>query len=144
MFKWENWKIHNLFSSNRKNLKKQFFNAYKISNHNINKLILLLWKGVYPYAVFSRLFNIWIIGKNSMKHRYLKQKILTVILTWKILLMHITRNRNSRRTLWVVCSTWYIIVSWCIWELSKYVSWNIQTRPYLFSYCTRISMAISL
>ena len=29
--------------------KKRFFNAYKFSNHDSNKLILLLQKGVYPY-----------------------------------------------------------------------------------------------
>ena len=27
-----------------------------------------------------------------------------------------------RRMSWFVCSKWYIIVSRCIWELSKYVS----------------------
>ena len=31
------------------NLKKRYFNAYKFSNHDINKFILLLRKGVYPY-----------------------------------------------------------------------------------------------
>ena len=30
-------------------LKKRFFNTYKLSNHNINKLILLLRKSVYSY-----------------------------------------------------------------------------------------------
>ena len=30
-------------------LKKQFFNTYKFSNHDNNKFILLLRKGVYPY-----------------------------------------------------------------------------------------------
>ena len=30
-------------------LKEQFFNTYKFSNHDNNKFILLLWKGVYPY-----------------------------------------------------------------------------------------------
>ena len=31
------------------NLKKQFFNTFEFSNHDINKFILLLQKGVYPY-----------------------------------------------------------------------------------------------
>ena len=31
------------------NLKKRFFNTYKLSNHNINKFILLFQKIVYPY-----------------------------------------------------------------------------------------------
>ena len=30
-------------------LKERFFNTYKFSNHNNNKIILLLPKGVYPY-----------------------------------------------------------------------------------------------
>ena len=30
-------------------LKEQIFNIYKFSNHNNNKFILLLRKGVYPY-----------------------------------------------------------------------------------------------
>ena len=30
-------------------LKERFFNTYKFSNHDNNKFILLLWKGVYPY-----------------------------------------------------------------------------------------------
>ena len=31
------------------NLRKRFPNTYKFSNHDINKLILLLIKGIYPY-----------------------------------------------------------------------------------------------
>ena len=31
------------------NLEKQFFNTYQFSNHDINKFILLLRKGIYPY-----------------------------------------------------------------------------------------------
>ena len=31
------------------NLKKRFFNTYKLSNHNINKFILLFQKNVYSY-----------------------------------------------------------------------------------------------
>ena len=30
-------------------LKERFFNTYKFFNHNSNKFILLLQKGVYPY-----------------------------------------------------------------------------------------------
>ena len=31
---------------------------------------------------------------------------------------------------WFICSKWYILVSWCIWEL--YESWNIWTQPSSF------------
>ena len=54
------------------------YSELKFSNCNNNKFILLLQKGVY----------ILMIGKNSMKHHYLK-KIFTVTLIWKILLMKI-------------------------------------------------------
>ena len=32
-----------------KKLKERFFNTYKFSNHDNNKFILLLQKGIYPY-----------------------------------------------------------------------------------------------
>ena len=31
------------------NLKKQFFNRYKFSSHEINRFIVLLQKDIYPY-----------------------------------------------------------------------------------------------
>ena len=55
------------------NLKKRFFNTCKFSNHDINKFILLLRKGVYPHECMDD----W--KKNSMRHHYLKKKkIFTV------------------------------------------------------------------
>ena len=59
----------------------QFFNTYEFSNINndINKFILLLQK------VFTHI-NIWMIGKNSASHHYMKKQIMTVTYTWKILL----------------------------------------------------------
>ena len=43
------------------------------------------------------LMNIWMIGKNSMKHHYLKKKIFTVTRIWKILLMQITCTQRVCR-----------------------------------------------
>ena len=34
-------------------LKEQFFNTYKFTNHDNNKFILLLQKGVYPYEYMN-------------------------------------------------------------------------------------------
>ena len=53
------------------NLKKRFFNTCKLFNHDINEFILLLQKNVYS-------MNIWMIGKNSVKHHYLKKKVSTI------------------------------------------------------------------
>ena len=35
------------------NLKKRLANTYKFSKHDINKFILLLQKGVYPYEYMN-------------------------------------------------------------------------------------------
>ena len=48
-------------------LKKEFKNTFKFSNNDINKFVLLLRKGVYPYET-------WMIEKSLMKQHYLKQK----------------------------------------------------------------------
>ena len=39
----------------KKKIKKRFKNTFKISNNNVNKLILLLRKGVYPYEYMDGL-----------------------------------------------------------------------------------------
>ena len=61
-----------------KKLKEILFNTYKFSNYDNNKFNLLLQKGVYPYKYMM-------LGKNSMKQRYLKKKIFIVTYIWKIL-----------------------------------------------------------
>ena len=45
------WKIYiNIYQHKLdEKLKEQFLNTYKFSNHDNNKFILLLWKGVYPF-----------------------------------------------------------------------------------------------
>ena len=39
--------------------------------------------------------NIWMTGKNSMKHHYLKKKIFTVTQTMNILLMQIHARKKK-------------------------------------------------
>ena len=69
-------------------LKEQFFNAYKFQTSITISLFYCCEK------VFI-LLNISMIGKNSMKQRYLKKKIFTVTEIWKILLMQITRMQKE-------------------------------------------------
>ena len=61
-----------------KKLIEILFNTYKFSNYDNNEFNLLLQKGVYPYKYMM-------LGKNSMKQRYLKKKIFIVTYIWKIL-----------------------------------------------------------
>ena len=77
--------------------------------------------------------NMWIIGKRLIKFCYLQKKIFKVI--W---------NKKFRRLSCIICSKWYTIVSWCIWKLSKYVSWKIWAWSCSLSFRMRISMASSL
>ena len=79
-----------------KNFKKQFANTYIISNHDINKFILLLQK-----------------GKNDRYYWYklhAHQKSVSLQRFW---------NKKFRWTPRVACSMWYINSSWC---LPEYVS----------------------
>ena len=46
---------------------KKFKNTYSFCNSDLNKFILLLRKGVYPY-------ELWIAGKDLMKHHYHAKK----------------------------------------------------------------------
>ena len=49
-------------------LKERFFNIFKFSNHDNNKSILLLQKGIYPFEYMD----------DWEKEDYLKKKIFTV------------------------------------------------------------------
>ena len=49
---------------------KKFKNTYSFCNNDLNKFILLLRKGVYPY-------NIWIVWKKLMRNLYQVKKIAT-------------------------------------------------------------------
>ena len=74
-------------------LKVRFFHGYKISNHDNNKFILLLWKGACPNVHI--LMNIWMLQKNSMKHHHFNKTIFSVTLIWKILLMQIMHTQKE-------------------------------------------------
>ena len=68
----------------------------------------------------------WMIGKISIEHHYLKKKIFTITLIWKISLIQIkcTHKKES-----YTCWKRYIIVSWSIWELLKYeLAWQASLK----------------
>ena len=53
------------------NLKKRVANTYKFFNHGVNKFMFYCCEKVFNHM------NTWMIGKNSMKHHYLKNSILS-------------------------------------------------------------------
>ena len=87
------------------------------------------------------LMNIWIIGKNAMKHHCFNKSFYSHLNMEDI--MDADYTKILKRISWFVCWKGYFIVSRCIWELSKNVSLNIWTWLCFFPYCTRIRMANS-
>ena len=87
-------------------LRKWLFNTYKLSNDDINNVILLLRKGVYPYE-YSHL-NMEAITDADYTHGKRVCKDFEI--------------RKIGRTLWFVFSKRYIIISRWIWKLSKYLN----------------------
>ena len=92
------------------------------------------------------------IGKNSVKHHYLKSKIFTPKDGWyywcrlQIHKKSMSRlwNKKFKWITWFVCSKWYITASCYIEQFLEYVSWNILVSFCSFCFCTKISMASSL
>ena len=59
---------------------KRFANKYEFWNEGINKFILFLRKGVYPYQYMdSWERNAWIVGKDLMKHHCPIKKFFIVV-----------------------------------------------------------------
>ena len=54
------------------------------------------------------------------------------------------KTKNLKRISIFVCSRQYIIVGWCIWELSKYVSQNKRTWCCKNYFSPQISMGAAL
>ena len=72
----DNLILHKCCSKNyqkkfQQNLKERFANTYNFFTRDINKFILFLPKGVYPYDYMDD----W---ENSVKYHYLKKKIFVV------------------------------------------------------------------
>ena len=61
------------------NLNKQFVNTYKTSSHDINKFIVLLWKGFYPYKYIDDWEKFYEISFSEKKdfHSHLNMEDVT-------------------------------------------------------------------
>ena len=61
------------------NLKEQFFNTHKFSNHDDNKFILLLQKGVYPYEYMygCKKFSETLLPEREDFHSHLNMEDIT-------------------------------------------------------------------
>ena len=91
-----------------KTLKEIFFNTYKFSNHDKNKFILLLRKGVYPYEYMDdwEKFNQMLLPKKEFFYSHLNMEDIT-----DADYAHAKRvwNKKIRIISWFVCSKQYII-----------------------------------
>ena len=85
------WNTHNLIEYRRLccnknsqkrfdgNLKKRFTYTYKFSNHDINKFVLWLWKGVFPYEYLDdwEKFNEMSLLEKEDFHSHLNMENIT-------------------------------------------------------------------
>ena len=107
------------------NWNKLFLNTYTFSNHDINKLILLLRKGVYSYEYMDASEKFIKTSLHEKKFFYSHLNMTDITdgdYTHEKQFVRIFRNKRFRRKSWFACSKRYIIISRCIWDLSKYVS----------------------
>ena len=94
---------------------------YKFSNHDKNKFILLLRKGVYPneYMNDCGKFNETSIPEKK-KDVYSHLNVEDITAKDYAHVKRICKDfeiKKSRRISWFVCSKKYIIVGWYIWQL---------------------------
>ena len=123
---------------------------YEKFNHDSNKFILLLQKGVYCYEYMDRwkkFDKISLPGNEdfySHCKNYWRQYWLCISDHYADF-AHSKRvwNKKFWRNIMICMLRWYIIVSWCVRELYNYVSWNIWSWPCKISFSSWISIASS-
>ena len=106
-------------------IKEWYLNRYTFSNYDNTKFILLLSKGLYLYEYMDDLEK---VNETSLpdkedfySHLNMEDIIDTNYAHAKRVCKNFRRKRFKRKS-WFVCPKWYIIISWCISELSKYLS----------------------
>ena len=84
----------------------------------------MLWKGVYSYEYMDNLekFNETLLPVKEDFYNHLSMEAITDAdrMHTKSVCKDFDIKKN-REISWFICSKWYIIVSWSIKELSKYV-----------------------
>ena len=99
-------------------LKKKFVNINKLSNHDISKFIMFLWKGVYPYQYmddWEKISEASFPDKvEYYSHLTLKDITDADYTDTKRVCRDFEEFKKFRWTPWFICSKWYIIASWRI------------------------------
>ena len=127
------------------NSKRKIFRHIQIYYDDI-KSILLLRKGVYPYEYMSdwEKFNETSLPEKKDFYRHLNMENITdADYAYAKRLCKGFEKKKFRRLSWSACSKQYIIFSWCIWELWKYVFWKVRIWSCKFFFSFRISMTSS-
>ena len=127
-------------------LKERVLNTCEFSNHDSNNFILLFRKGVYlyEYAYDCEKFNETSLPEKEDFYSHLNMGDITdADYTHAKRVCKDFWNKTFRRISWFVYSKRYVIVSRCIWEPSKYVSWNIWAWSCKITFSCWISMPCS-
>ena len=101
---------------------KKFPNTYKFCNNDINKFILLLRKGIYPYEYmdsWERFDETKLPNKKAFYSELNLDDIIDEDYIHAKKVFEELKTKKPRWISWSICSNWYITACRCIWEFSK-------------------------
>ena len=120
---------------------KKFPNIHQFCNGDINKFVLLLRKGVYPYEYMDSWERFDETSLPDKKVFYSELNLEDFTDKDYAYAQRRIKTKEPRWLPWFVCPKWYISACGFMWKLYKQVYWNIWTWPCLFFVCTWINMA---
>ena len=99
---------------------EKFTSVYQFCNGDLNKFVLLLRKGVYPYEYmesWERFYEPSLPGEEAFYSELNLEDITDkdYVHTQKVL--GSIWNKKFRRISWLVCLVWYIIACRCFWKI---------------------------